>query len=200
MITQILSTLYTERLHIDLAKDAYRASNKKDEYPQMTRWLERKEKIEDHTNYVQWRMAGSANITALSLPCMERSTQVIMTKHPSVRSCNLDTLRDQYGAVDFRHALAEFIVSYTQPDLPRAQQRTTASIILLQFRKLPVWHKMKFLTSDPHPKGLRSSLMDSVHVQPARSDKQGREIKGRFDTVLVSNGNGGDIGLEGELV
>jgi hypothetical protein len=39
------NTQHTERLHIDLAKDAYRASNRKDEYSQMTKWLERKEII-----------------------------------------------------------------------------------------------------------------------------------------------------------
>ena len=39
---------YTERLHIDLAKDAYRATNRKDEYSQMTLWLERREKIFRH--------------------------------------------------------------------------------------------------------------------------------------------------------
>ncbi|KAJ7856406.1 hypothetical protein B0H14DRAFT_2578915 [Mycena olivaceomarginata] len=35
-------------LHIDLAKDAYRSTNFKDEFPQMTLWLERKEKIYRH--------------------------------------------------------------------------------------------------------------------------------------------------------
>ncbi|KAF7324033.1 hypothetical protein MKEN_00625400 [Mycena kentingensis (nom. inval.)] len=38
------NTEYTERLHIDLAKDAFRSTNFKDEFPQMTLWLERKEK------------------------------------------------------------------------------------------------------------------------------------------------------------
>jgi hypothetical protein len=38
------NTEYTERLHIDLAKDAYRSTNFKDTFPQMTLWLERKEK------------------------------------------------------------------------------------------------------------------------------------------------------------
>ena len=193
------NTEYTERLHIDLAKDAYCATNKKDEYPQMTRWLERKEKIDSHTKYLQWRLSGKADIATPSLPRMERSTQVVMTKHPSVRSCKLDTLCDQYGAVDMRHALAEFIVRYTKPELSRPQQRTAASIILFQFHKLPVWHRMKFITSDPHPQGLRPSLLDSVHVQPARLDSQGRETPGRFDTVLVKNGDGSDVGLEGML-
>ncbi|KAJ6493865.1 hypothetical protein DFH09DRAFT_1337854 [Mycena vulgaris] len=39
------NTKYTECLHIDLAKDAYRSTNHKDEFPQMTLWLEWKEKI-----------------------------------------------------------------------------------------------------------------------------------------------------------
>jgi len=46
--TDNFNTQYTERLHIDYAKDAYAATNKKDEYTQMTMWLERKEKIQQH--------------------------------------------------------------------------------------------------------------------------------------------------------
>ncbi|KAI0819424.1 hypothetical protein BC628DRAFT_1332819 [Trametes gibbosa] len=49
-------TQYSERLHIDLAKDAYRASNCKDELAQMTKWLERKEKVQRHAKYVAWRL------------------------------------------------------------------------------------------------------------------------------------------------
>ncbi|KAG2028378.1 hypothetical protein BDR03DRAFT_839141, partial [Suillus americanus] len=37
--TDNYNTEYTERLHIDYAKDAYRATNHKDEFAQMTRWL-----------------------------------------------------------------------------------------------------------------------------------------------------------------
>lgn len=46
------NTEFTERLHIDFSKDAYRASNKKDEFPQMALWLERKEKVLRHADYV----------------------------------------------------------------------------------------------------------------------------------------------------
>ncbi|KAG2043238.1 hypothetical protein BDR03DRAFT_836995, partial [Suillus americanus] len=53
--TDNYNTEYTERLHIDFAKDAYRATNHKDEFVQMTRWLERKEKIMRHDKYINWR-------------------------------------------------------------------------------------------------------------------------------------------------
>ncbi|KAL1937051.1 hypothetical protein VTO73DRAFT_15569 [Trametes versicolor] len=54
--TDNYDTQYTERLHIDFAKDAYRATNHKDEFPQMTTWLERREKISRHEAYVKWRL------------------------------------------------------------------------------------------------------------------------------------------------
>lgn len=56
--TDNYNTQYTERLHIDLTKDAYRATNHKDEYPQITMWLERKEKILVHEKYIEWHLAG----------------------------------------------------------------------------------------------------------------------------------------------
>ncbi|KAJ6454809.1 hypothetical protein C8R45DRAFT_1188877 [Mycena sanguinolenta] len=43
-----------ERLHIDYAKDAYRASNKKDYIAQMTLWLQRQEAVDRFTAYLAW--------------------------------------------------------------------------------------------------------------------------------------------------
>lgn len=57
--TDNYNTEHTERLHIDFAKQAYKATNHKDEFFQMTRWLERKEKIYRHAAYIAWRVAGN---------------------------------------------------------------------------------------------------------------------------------------------
>jgi hypothetical protein len=43
-----------ERLHIDFAKSAYRASNRVDYYPQMTMWLQRQDAIDRHAAYLEW--------------------------------------------------------------------------------------------------------------------------------------------------
>ena len=56
--TDNFNTEHTERLHIDLAKDAYCATNHKDEFMQMTRWLEHKEKIFRHEQYIRWQLSG----------------------------------------------------------------------------------------------------------------------------------------------
>jgi hypothetical protein len=52
--TDNYNTEYTERLHIDYAKDAYHATNHKDKFVQMTYWLKHKEKILHHDKYVNW--------------------------------------------------------------------------------------------------------------------------------------------------
>ena len=46
----------SERLHIDLAKLGYRASNKKDYTAQMVQWLTRQEAVHRFTGYLQWAM------------------------------------------------------------------------------------------------------------------------------------------------
>jgi hypothetical protein len=44
----------SERLHIDYAKEAYCASNKRDYLIQMTTWLRRQESIARYTSYLEW--------------------------------------------------------------------------------------------------------------------------------------------------
>ena len=48
------STEGPERLHIDLAKYAYRASNKKDYIPQMTMWLRRRDALHEFRCFQTW--------------------------------------------------------------------------------------------------------------------------------------------------
>ena len=192
------NTEYTERLHIDLAKDAYQATNRKDEYPQMTKWLERKEKIQDHTNFVAWQDNGSPDIDILSVPQMERALEPVLARHPSVKACTVDTIQNTYGAVIFRQALADFIVSWKSPGLSRVQAARASAAISFPFRCLPVWHKIKFWSQDPLLTKFTSTMIDTVHVRPARINAGGRSVPGRFDTVLIGDGSGGDIGLAGK--
>jgi hypothetical protein len=63
-----LNTELPERLHIDLAKRAYRASNRRDYVIQMTRWLQRQDSIYLQDLYLAWHpevvqsRVGSAEI------------------------------------------------------------------------------------------------------------------------------------------
>ena len=58
--TDNFDTAYTERLHIDFMKDAYAATNRKDEFMQMAKWLECKEKVFCHEQFIKWQEDGSS--------------------------------------------------------------------------------------------------------------------------------------------
>lgn len=48
------NTETSERLHIDFAKNAYRASSKREYFVQMMTWLQRQEAIVRHSSYLSW--------------------------------------------------------------------------------------------------------------------------------------------------
>ena len=197
--TDNYNTKYTERLHIDLAKHAYAATNFKDEFTQMTIWLERKEKVHRHEQYIQWRRDGSALIVQKkwSPPGLELDRALSIAKRPNARSTTLDSIELDYGAQHFKTALRRYIVIANNGRMARAQLEHALENIRLPFRRLPVWHRLKFLRLDPAT--CVEQTADSVHAHPARRDIRGRTIPGRFDTALINDGTGGDTGLHGEL-
>ena len=52
--TDNYNTEQTDCLHIDFAKDAYRTTNHKNEYSQMTKWLEHRERIQQLSDFINW--------------------------------------------------------------------------------------------------------------------------------------------------
>lgn len=197
------NTEYTERLHIDMAKEAYRASNKKDEYEQMTVWLERREKILRHERYIKWRLAGSlqpASALSGSPSSLYRhhESHILMTREPSVKAVSFYALGKDYGAAHFETCLARWIVEYNNPTATTRQVRTLAEGLALHFHHVPVYHKAKFWESDFPRYRHASDEYDVVHAKPSRADKRGRLVPGRFDTVLVNLGDGGAVGVHGK--
>ncbi|KAJ7182013.1 hypothetical protein C8R46DRAFT_885282, partial [Mycena filopes] len=209
MYTKLFGTLdncnteYTERLHIDLAKDAYRSTNFKDEFPQMTLWLERKEKIFRHAKYIQWRLDGCPpppKVKPLP-PGIVYERRLKMTKHPTLKAVRINTLVTDYGATQFREALTRFIVQFTAPTLSRAEVDAKASTVALHFNRVPVYHRVKYITEDPYTaRGPEDSVVDSIHVQPRKLLRNGNELPGRFDTALVNDGTGQLTGVGGYRV
>ncbi|KAJ7051459.1 hypothetical protein C8F01DRAFT_999273 [Mycena amicta] len=55
-VTGGYSTELSERLHIDFAKFAYKASNRNNYIPQMTKWLGRQEKVRKFAAYLEWAL------------------------------------------------------------------------------------------------------------------------------------------------
>ncbi|EIW53615.1 uncharacterized protein TRAVEDRAFT_133656 [Trametes versicolor FP-101664 SS1] len=189
--TDNYDTQYTERLHIDFAKDAYRATNHKDEFPQMTTWLERREKILRHAAYVEWRLRRGPRAQCSIW------TRIKITKWPSVKALSLEAAAERYGALYLRDALARFVVQYRNPGLSAAEVEQASLAVSLRFRKIPAFHKLKFALDDAQDLGVMDNTQDVAHARPERKDKQGRTVPGRFDTVLVNDGTGGFSGVQG---
>lgn len=188
--TDNYNTEQSERLHIDLAKDAYRATNRKEEYSQMTKWLERREKVQDYSAFVNWRHQGhdlrpSARI-AIGPPCAYVLTMK-MTQKPSKGKVSFDALASDFGAPAFQDALADFIAQLNYPGASRAALGNHAHNTHIPFSYVPVYHKIKFTGRGDLNK---SEIMDCVHVRPEHKDSHGRIVPARFDTVVVQGDKG----------
>ncbi|KAH9059234.1 hypothetical protein EDB87DRAFT_1539273, partial [Lactarius vividus] len=173
----------TERLHIDFTKDAYRTTNHKDEYPQMTLWLECHEKLQQHTAFIKFQQQPEAEQQRSQSPIgppgpVPRSVK--MTRNPSAKAVSFDDLSRKHGTVDFQDALADFIAQTNHPEASAAALRTLAADTLIPFRCVPVFYRIKYTSSDTS-----TVIADAVHVRPEQRDTYGRLIPSRFDTVIV---------------
>ncbi|KAG0692585.1 hypothetical protein DFH29DRAFT_985732 [Suillus ampliporus] len=190
--TDNYNTEYTEQLHIDLAKDAYCATNHKDEYMQMTLWLERREKMLWHDKFIGWRLAPaseSSDHVPRPLPPLRPP------KHPSVKRVTFASLADHYGTVHFQAAVARFIVQVMQPDLTARGSEDAACDVILPFQSVAVFHKVHYGTVDDD--GMPNHVtVDAIHARPARRDGHNRKVPARFDTALINLGNGGKLGAD----
>ncbi|TFY64160.1 hypothetical protein EVJ58_g2806 [Rhodofomes roseus] len=192
--TDNYNTEATERLHIDFAKDAYRATNHKDEFPQMTKWLERREKVLQHADYIGWRLLraeGGQDGTITSRqgvrwrpPDMACTLHHLMTKYPSRKAVPVAELvsPEGYGATYLMPALARFLIEHNNPLLSRNEVEARAQYIRFPFTALPVFHKVKFRNVKHHGK----ETLDSIHARPRQQGRNSEVmIPSRFDTALV---------------
>jgi len=203
--TDNFNTEYTERLHIDLAKNAFRATNSKDEYLQMTAWLDRRERVLLHEKFINRRVAESleaAPVPAgpLRLPPLVYPREIKMACFPSAYGVCLDDVVRLYGASDFVGALSWFVVHLQHPDYTRGQVEYAASHLHIPLQKISVFHRIRFVARDPFsldPTG--DIVVDSIHCEPAYYDKYGNLIPGRFDTAVINHRDGGRAGVRGML-
>ena len=177
-----------ERLHIEYAKDAYKATNWKDEFAHMTLWLERKEKVLRHNMYMNW-LTRKASPPPAAVPRLQ------MTKNPTRQEVHFDDLADNYGAYDIRNALAAFITKTNNPALSGMRLKREASEIILFLNRLPVFHKVRLANPNPQEWLETEKVRDIAHARPAWKTSCNRVAPGRFDMVLVNCREGGTFGV-----
>ena len=183
--TDNYNTEQMERLHIDLTKDAYRATNRKDEYFQMTTWVHRREKIQNHSEYIRWRQENHQASPQPPTPDerVHCPRFLKMARNPTLKAVSFDDLSVKYGAIDFQDCLADYIAQVNNPGASVTVLRARAADTLLPFRSVPVFHRIKFSTSNTN----KSEICDSVVVRPEQLDAHGHTVPSRFDTVVVQD-------------
>jgi Plavaka transposase len=197
--TDNYNTEQTERLHIDFTKDAYRATNHKDEYYQMTTWLERREKLQQHAMFIEWRQRQHLPTSVppqrpIGTPPQPSLRYLKMTRNPTLRRVPFDAIISNYGAVDFQDVLGDFLAHLREPNVSGRALRNRGENTLIPFQYVPVFHKIKFTDRE-------GTIIDSVHIRPEQLDTHGRIIPARFDTVLIRTGQqpGNTRGNQGRL-
>lgn len=183
------NTAYSERLHIDYAKDAYRATNRKDEYPQMTLWLQRREQILAHSVYIRWRLEGRPSVQDMPRAPLPRAPKLKkkLADNPNVPSITLAKAERLYGADNLRRKLTEYVVRTQNPELPERLVQQVSDTTVLPFRTIAAFHRLKFWHPDVFERegDLIPELPDSILARPAYRDTQRRRIQGTFNTALV---------------
>ena len=167
------NTQYTKHLHSTLSKLAYRASNKCDEVPQMTSWLKRHEKVYWQDMVIQ-RLQQNSNeglrYGRQPIPALLPWHQIWITQFPSVWQVPIEHLISLYGATDFQHAFAQFVIQQCNPKIWPAQIEHKVPHFHLPFTTMSVYHPIKFCKVDQE---LESSIADSIYIQPPCQAKNG---------------------------
>jgi len=184
--TDNYNTEQTEHLHIDFTKKVYRATNHKDELPQMTAWLDRCKKVHQHAALVRLRQEPDQQLecgpSVRSIGPPRPTTWALkMAQHLSAKAVSFDDLHELYRATQFQDTLVDFIAQFNYPGTAGNTLLTHARNMLIPFCSVAVFHKVKFVSNDTES----AETVDAIHVWPEQKDACGWIIPPRFDTALV---------------
>ncbi|KAG1902162.1 uncharacterized protein F5891DRAFT_1127781 [Suillus fuscotomentosus] len=119
------NTELPERLHIDFAKDSYRASNKRDYEEQMALWLQRQEAVFIRSAYLDWLSQQphsnphdfdadsdmDSESETPNLPAAEPlQASHVLAKVPAHPHQSVQTIITAHGATEFLPALQSFLL------------------------------------------------------------------------------------------
>lgn len=180
--TDNYNTEMFERFHIDYAKEAWRASNFRNELPQMTQWLSRQEKIAMFQSYISHYQSEEEREEEVEEAVDRRNQEVgpVTAKRPTAPSQTLSSIQTKHNCPSFSYHLRIFLNRFlTRGDsIPRTQLANA----FLPFDKLDVWHSFKFSLDTLGNDVDGQEGRDSVRAQPSRGDAS----SGRFDVVVVT--------------
>jgi hypothetical protein len=203
-----------ERLHINFAKEAYRASNKRDYMEQMALWLQRHEAMWLRESFLIWiegRVTQSvengqredndgdsdgdddqSNVVTVT---NKADIHYSLAKQPPYQNLTVDNILNKFGAIDFISALFTFL-RYNFPGttiLPSIYDRFNA------YKQLVIKQPHNPYVSDSEHK--RTDRIRTWPFVKASSTNRSPEKPAHFDTALIIEdprlykSNGGIAGI-----
>ncbi len=213
------NTELPERLHIDFAKEAYRASNRRDFFKQMTKWLTRQEGMFLFCKFINWKKGQVAEAIAKaneeveetadneqidspdpaipSLPFLsgpdDAPSSYALAKTPSFPHMSIADIEAKHSAPQFQASLDQ----YLRLHIPTFRRHITAHDML------PVYKQMRILLKDI-PQVSSTKRLNTLRAIPQKKSTPGCiGTPERFDPVLVRcrvpNDSGAGTSLEGKI-
>lgn len=178
-----LNTENSEQLHINYAKRAYAASNRKDYTIQMMRWLTRQEAVCWFKTYLAWYKNSNhlavSDSEAVTTSMPSRTTVMLqdyrLGLHPHFPKKTAQYLVQHHGAIKFLDALKAFVST-----LPSGRQF-----------EANVHNRFDCFSNVVIPLPCKEHVLDSnstrVHCHPERPNGPHKPpTPARFDTMLVT--------------
>ncbi|KAK6972247.1 hypothetical protein R3P38DRAFT_3335915 [Favolaschia claudopus] len=188
--TDNYNTEMFERLHIDFAKEGWRASNHRDEFPQMINWLSRQEKIASFSNYQAWLEAQQQpDPTPVAKTFSGQALKI--AKVPQSPHQSITSIVQKHNTPSFVSSLKQFL-----NQLGRNLPSREAQAAPLPFSHLDIYHNFKFEPNSLDPgEESNNNIQQTVISRPAISNSVAR-----FDTVIarVKPEQADSTGLTGE--
>lgn len=201
-----ISTDIGERLHIDLIKNGYKATNKKKgQYPkQICELLNLRESMSWLAHH-QAHLNGTLHDERKRVDTRQHDAMEF-ARTPADRR-TLQELANLYAADGIEAALHSFLLDYIDTEWhdPDANRRGDAPSVpwLSPHLKFPVWHRINFYTPDLQTVAAKETR-DVAYAVPrrlrSRPDEEGEHLEARFSPVFVKEGGelAGEGGTDGE--
>ncbi|KAJ7612278.1 hypothetical protein FB45DRAFT_875154 [Roridomyces roridus] len=186
-----------ERLHIDYAKNAYRASNRKDYIDQMTMWLQRQEAVARFTAYLDWAHPDPSKLSTTppaatntsqipTITSLDRSSLVIsrhfsMAKKPTTRAVEATHIISPTG-----HGASQFV-----PALITFLRKANSTFVPHNYDVFGTWKQIRFHLPRIAEIGARHSNDLVRATAPAPASLVGRykaAVPARLDFALIRTG------------
>lgn len=205
-----------ERLHIDIPKEAWRASNKRNHFPQMILWLSRQEKIASFDYYRQLLRTEQSIDEVLEgkeemmLEDEEVSREVRRLQRKDPDAMEIDNEEGKIVAITLAkrapepqkgltriavtHGAPTFITAlklYLNSLSPKPLSKKQAAELPLHFAAVDVWHQFKLTPSSLYDEDSETETIKALPVWK-------KSELTRFDTVIViDDDNAEAVGIEG---